>query len=267
MAVVAGAELDAALVGQYLNTLVDDLIATGCPPTGVEAFLRNRQQILASLHRLIQSTPHPSPNEMRKLALRFALDPREPIEEPLNLFMYHRVRAGGQITQYPPGLGVLPCRFRVVKDPRTIKLLNLVYANPPDTGKLMVLIESVLGKRPQASDALSGETFARFTFEICPQPNKTWPIVRLWIEDDEVPLKKWEGIHLLLDLLCRKPQTSGTSKEIGESLEIGHIGQVTAAIKRALRGPPLAGGPPFDKGGWLETRPLRWATGHNPVPR
>jgi hypothetical protein len=259
-AILYEAERQADDVGNYLNYVVDHLEAIGCPPTEVLNYLRLGKQTLASLY-LLAAKGNPSPMEMRRLALRYALDARRPVAD-LARFMWKREPGGWRIAEYPADKPwILPSLppGRLVKGLHAVQVLDCVLADPPAVPRLMEVIENILEKVPGALDALPTPGKPAFIFQISVERGAC-PRVRLWLNDKEIPLKWSEDVHKLLRELCRDPagQFSGSALK---RRQIINPSRAVKVIREALdQTYPGAGG-------WLLTHPVRWADGHAPEER
>lgn len=151
----------------------DHLQTIGCPPAEEDAYDRFAKQTLASLY-LVAREARPSPTEMRRLALRYALDARRSIDGDLNRFAWTKERDGWRIAedQFACGLGGTDWKIpvgigtatrliglpniagRLVRDPFAVAVLDCVLANPPRIDSLKGLIEKLPGKMPTAEDAI-----------------------------------------------------------------------------------------------------------------
>jgi hypothetical protein len=159
------------------------------------------------------------------------------------------------------GPKVLPVQLRgpLVKDPHAVRVLDCVLAEPPAVLRLMELIENILKKAPEARDTLPAPGQPAFNFEASSGPEGD-PQVRLWINDREVPLKRWADIHRLLAELCRdrKGQFSASAmKKRGVTNPSQAVREVRKALDQTYPG--------ADR--WLLTDPIRWKDGHAPKER
>ena len=157
--VVAGAVADAARVGDHLDHLAEHLRAIGC--TGredVESYFRFANRTLASLY-LEAVKAHPSPSELTKFALRYALDARYPIEGGVQRFLIRRVNDVWEICEYPSlamQTPAIPIPGRTIKNIFAVRIFDYLQHEPPKIFELMRLIESLLGGVPSTADALGG---------------------------------------------------------------------------------------------------------------
>jgi hypothetical protein len=259
--ILAAAEEQAGDVGRYLNDFAAHLEAIDCPPDEVPAYLRLGEQTLGSLYVLV-GQGNPSPTEMRRLALRYALDTRRPVEGDLSRFTFEREPRGWRITEDPAGPPrVLPLSLpgRSVTNFQAVRVIDGVLADPPAIPALMLTIETVLSRVPGPQDGLPGRGRPVFSYLVGPGPDAEVR-VRLWVNDAEVPLRPWGDIHRLLQLLCRNPTAQYKGKHLKER-GIRNASQAVAKIREDLDQVwPGAGG-------WLLTDPIRWAEDHAPEER
>jgi hypothetical protein len=238
---------------------VAHLQAIDCKPEEVAGYFRLRRQTLASLYILV-SKLNPSPSEMKKMALRFALDARMPIEGDIDRFTWRREPGRWEVVQYPSvahRLMQLTLPPRLVDDAFAVAVLDCVFRNPPPIHGLMELIESIFNGPSQAGDTLEGAGQPCLTYAVAEDQRH----VRLWVGDREVQLVGWRDVHQLLRELCTKPDTPLKGREAGRRLGINNASQAASEIRKALEA-TLHGARE-----WLLTNPIRWATGHVPQHR
>src|SRR5262249_45480466 len=110
----------------------------------------------ASLYALI-AQPNPSPGEVKRLALRLALDARRPVGGDINRFTWQRTEGGWLIGEY---LSVthralpFPMSSHLVTDPLVVLVLDQVLVDRPNPYKVLQAIELILGGPPQSNDTL-----------------------------------------------------------------------------------------------------------------
>jgi hypothetical protein len=254
----AVAATQAEALGAFLDGLAAHLHAIGCKPEEVAAYLHVRRQTLASLYALV-SKPNPSPSAVKKLALRFALDARGPIEGNVYRFTWRRTEAGWLIEEYPSvghrGMP-LPQSSRLVSDPFAVMILDRVFAEPPNPFRIMETIEAILHGPPRPGDTLEEAGQPRFDYAFSEVEGQK--LVRLWIGDREVPLIGLQDVHTLLTRLCTKPDVRLGGHEAERRL---HLGNASRAVKR-IRGALKTTLPGAEQ--WLLTNPICWAVGHAP---
>jgi hypothetical protein len=257
----AEAARQAAILVQYLDALVAHFLSLGLKASDVPAYIAQRGGTLASLYFLV-AQPNPSPGELKKLALRYALDARRQIEGNIGRFTWSRTDAGWIIGEYPSvthrGMP-FPASSRLVNEPFAVRLLDCVFADPPLPHKLLETVETILGAVPQPGDSLEEADLPRFWYAIEGQREKER--VRLWINDREVLLSTWQDVHRLLAELCRNPHVELVGRQTVEQFGITNASQAVSKIKNALK----AAFPSAED--WLLTNPIRWAPGWTPVLR
>jgi hypothetical protein len=242
------------LSGAYVDHFVAHLEAIGCTPAEVPEYLRLRDQVLASLYLLLQR-PNPSPDAMRRLALRFALDTRRPIEGDLSRFRRFREERYWQIAEEPNELVLA----EPIKNAQAAAVLDYVFTDPPQIMRLTDLIEHLLHKVPTAEDALPRDSKPLFQFSITQTTDG--PHVRLWINRKEVTLRSRDAVHKLLQRLCRQPDQRLAGRELERKLQISNVSQTVHVIREALEATHRGAGQ------WLQTDPLGWVDGHAPEER
>ena len=94
-------------LGQFLGEWVSHLEAIGCPPADVLKYFEQSDRTLATLYLLLAQPGNPSPTEMQRLALRYALDARQPIEGDVSLFKLRRESDCFRIAVQDPALSIL----------------------------------------------------------------------------------------------------------------------------------------------------------------
>ncbi len=155
--IIRVAHEDADSVIAHLDHLAEQLSAINCTTKAdVEHYFRAANQTLASLY-FVAAQPQPSPDGLKRLALRFALDARRPIGGDLGRFDWRRLERGWEVTEYPSlGARALPFRLpgRVLQDVYTVAVLDHVFARPPKIYDLMGLIEDLFGRVPTEADCL-----------------------------------------------------------------------------------------------------------------
>jgi hypothetical protein len=257
----AAADQQAEEVGHYLDDLAAHLEAIGCPLDEVPTYLRLGEQTLGSLYVLV-GQGNPSPGELRRLGLRYALDTRNPVEGDLSRFTFGRESQGWRITEDPAGpprVLPLPLPGRLVTNFQAVRVLDCVLADPPAIPRLMLAIETILNKVPGPQDGLPGRAKPVFSYQLATGPDAEVR-VRLWVNDTEVSLQQWGDIHRLLQVLCCNPTSQFKGRHLKER-GIRNASQAVAKIREALEQVwPEASG-------WLLTGPIRWAEGHAPEER
>ncbi len=87
--VTQAAESQARAVVDHLDTLVEHFETIGCECSKIGGYFELANQTLASLYHAV-SRPNPSPTEVKKLALRYALDARVAVSDPLERYRLKR---------------------------------------------------------------------------------------------------------------------------------------------------------------------------------
>ena len=157
--IVSAAEADATSVGNHLDHLVEHLSAIGCTDNAdVQAYFDMANRTLASLYQEAAKA-RPSPSELTKLALRYALDARRPVAGEVGRFALQRQQDAWEVIEYPSvamRVPAIPRSGRLVKNVFAIRILDYLQQQPPAIYALMGLIEDLLGGMPAESDGLSG---------------------------------------------------------------------------------------------------------------
>lgn len=248
------AEEDAEALIAYVDSLVEKFESIGCKHNEIHGYFRLARQTLASLYVAI-SHPGPSPTEVKKLALRYALDARKAVEGSLDRFHLTRKESYWEVREYL-GIAVrsIPMPPRCVRDPVAVDVLDQVFRDKLDTYRLMELIEWWLGDQPSKDDALSPARKPRFTYQIATS-NSGEPTVALWVGQAEVKLPRRRDVHSLLESLCTEPDQQLTGPQCRRQLRISNPSEVCILIRKAL------GGVDANARDWLLTKPIRWAPG------
>jgi hypothetical protein len=254
----AKAMADADRVGQYLHNVAEHLETIGLLPGDVFGYLQICNRTLASLYLLTAEATNPSPSELKRLALRYAVDARMPFEDDLRFIRWQRVNEFGRVEKIEPLLGRWIPIF-AVKNPLAIQILDGVFSNPPQISSLMSLIEIEIGTIPQRSDALPISGQPAFVFELCKIEGAQG--IKLWINDNPVPIKNWPDAHKLVHRLCRKPGEELNAAELQRKLNIRNVSRIVGMVQEAL-GKTMPGA-----SSWLLNAPVRWADGHVPEER
>jgi hypothetical protein len=154
---VAAASLDADLVATHIDQLTDQLLEIGCiGETGIEQYFQAKKRTLASLY-FAATEANPSPDTLKRLALRYALDARQSVEGDLRRFEILRVTRGWRVIEYRSVAECgTPFRLpgRILEDIYTVLILDHLLARPPEVFEMMALIENLLGGVPKKTDCL-----------------------------------------------------------------------------------------------------------------
>jgi hypothetical protein len=258
----AGASADR--VGRWIDAYAGHLENIGCAPGEAARYFELERQTLASLYFVLRE-PVPSPTEVRRLALRLALDARRAIEGGLNRFALQRRPEGWRIVEYPSIAHAVvpllpPGRERFVGVPSINAILDDVFAEPTATGPLLRVLETLLGGVPQASDTLEGAAQPRFDYEVCSDPPR--PRVRLWLNGQEVALSRRADLHALLYHCCLRPTARFCGRRLQRNGAVRNASLAASLIRSALAN-VLPGA-----GEWLQSQPnFGWAAGRAPLPR
>jgi hypothetical protein len=259
--VVGLAMLDADMVGRWLDARAGRLERVGCAPGEAAAYFELERRTLASLYFLARE-PAPSPTEMLRLALRYALDARREIEGGVSRFVINRTPRGWRITEYPslahravplpPHAGV-----QLVDIPPHGPVLDAAFDGPPAIRSLLLAIERIFGGIPQPADTLEGAALPRFMYRIGEGPDR--PDVHLWINDREVPVPRRRDVHRLLARLCADRGKRLAVRQLERDGTATNVSQAVRQIREALEG-VLPG-----SGAWLESASgVGWARGRTP---
>ena len=214
---------------------------------------------LGSLYRASLSRDAPYSDDLTRLALRFALDPRQEITGDLRRFSWEPNDTGWIIHLRPLNQSVIGTLLppaepgRQIKFPTSVQVLNYVLGRPRQLDELRRLIWEILGHEPTKLDELPAPRKQRFTFRI--HHNGT---VQLWIEKAEVRLPKHQDVHKLLNHLCDEPERKFNSPEIED---VRNLSRAARDVQKAMA---TVYAPAAD---WLETDPFGWAKDHSPKRR
>lgn len=255
---VRSATDEADSIVRYVDTLVEHLEAIGCKYSRVRDYLRLADQTLASLYFAVLC-PNPSPTEVKKLALRYALDARVPITGPIERYHLNRREDGWEIREYPDiARPSIPFPPRIIRNALAVRILDGVFRHEPNPFRLMEFIELVLNGPPSKDDALPLAGRQRFAYRIT-EDSGGEPTVTLWIGKTQVKLPRRRDVHLLLQALCETQDLRLTGPQCREKLDVANASEACGLIRRALRhAHPEAGE-------WLLTGPIGWA--HDKAPR
>ena len=162
--IVATAIADADSLVEHIDQLAEHLSALGCTTKAdVEHYFRVANRTLVSLY-LAARQPQPSPDELKRLALRYALDARRPVEGDLRRFEMRRLEDAWEVVEHSSlAVWALPFRLpgRVLRDFYTVSVLDCVFARKPQIFDLMGLIEEQLGGVPSEADGLAPNGMVR----------------------------------------------------------------------------------------------------------
>jgi hypothetical protein len=127
---------------------VEHLSALGCTHTAdVQDYFDWANRTLARLYEEA-AKPSPSPSELTRLALRYALDARRPLEGDVGRFVLRRLDDAWQVTEYPSVAMCVPSIPRpghLVKNVFAVGILDCLQQQPPAIYDLMDRIERLLG--------------------------------------------------------------------------------------------------------------------------
>src|SRR5262249_31624762 len=154
--------------------LVAHLLSVGCKPEDVAAYFHLRRRTFASLYAFI-AQPNPSPGEVKRLALRLALDARRPVGGDINRFTWQRLKSGWLVGESPTvshRTMLFPLSSQLVTDPLVVLILDRVFAEAPSQYRIMEVIEFILGGPPRLGDTL--EALAGPLFEYSFSSEKEW---------------------------------------------------------------------------------------------
>jgi len=148
---------DADSVVEHIDQLAKHLSRLGCTTkANVEHYFRVANRTLVSLYFAARQ-PQPSPDELKRLALRYALDARRHVEGDLRRFKMRRLKDAWEVVEHSSlAVWALPFRLpgRVLRDFYTVSVLDCVFARKPQIFDLMGLIEEQLGGVPSEADGL-----------------------------------------------------------------------------------------------------------------
>jgi hypothetical protein len=259
------ARADADRLGDFLTNYVVHLQALGCTLDDVGPYLHAERQTLASLHFLARGGV-PSPTEMRRLALRLVLDARRSVDGNLDRFSLERASDSWQV-RLRSSLAerllspVVKGKGHRVWNPTTNAVLDCIAVDSPKLSRLLEIIERTFGGPPSISDTLEAAVQPEVTFAI--EESSTRPIVKLWINDREVPLPaKVKDVHELLKHLCLHPKERVAGRELQKHQKISNASKAAKKIREALdQTHPGAAQ-------WLQTISfLGWTDNHAPSRR
>ncbi len=233
---IRAAHADAESVAEHLNHLAEHLWAIGCTGKAeVEGYFVLAKRTLASLYGEA-AKPHPSPRVLSKLALRYALDARRPIEGDIDRFHVQRLHDGWNVIEYPSlamRVPAIPLPGRIVKNIFAVRILDDLRAQPPDFYRLMGHLESLLGGVPAATDDLEhGDT--------TPPPGRQ-PVIEVdldtlnvWLDGIPFPVKERQACFVQAVLSAQGGWISS-----GEIAKLGRAGAIIGRRPdRVFRGLP-----------------------------
>jgi hypothetical protein len=195
-AIQGSAAADAQRVGEYVENMVDYLDSISCTSKlAVEDYLRMARRTLASLY-LAASRPRPSPSELTRLALRFTLDPRHPVEGDVGRFGLERIEGVWKVTEYPSlamKVPAIPLPGIVVRNALGVQILDHLAQDRPQIYKLMELIETLLSCIPTKKDGLGSKDGVRVS-SLPPEIRVDLSRSIVWIDEEPVPVST-EGAY------------------------------------------------------------------------
>jgi hypothetical protein len=255
---------DADSLGRIIHDWAEHFEVIGCQPSEVLGYLRLSEQVLARLYLFAAAPGNPSPTELRRWAFRYALDARESVEGDLRRFALDRSPKGWTFTEfttcYQQIAGLPRPVKRVIRNPSVLGIVDCVLTDPLSSVKLMLMIEQILKRVPQQGDALPLPGQSVFCYELSPGPGGG-SSVRLWIDNREVSLHRWEGARKILVELCGNPEGKFNGGELERRLDISNASQSVSKIRKALE----EAQPGAER--WLLSDPICWADGHAPCKR
>ncbi len=221
--IIAMAERDAISVGNHLDHLVEHLSSIGCTNSAdVEEYFGLANRTLASLY-LEAAKARPSSNELTRLALRYALDARRPVEGEVGRFAFRRYKNAWEVIEYPSvakRVPAIPLPGRLVKNVFAVRILDCLRREPPAIYALMGLIEDLLGGVPVEADGLSGSGKCAVPGR---RPNIMVDLKKsiVWLNNEPVPVSNEQAHFVHLVVAAGGGWISST--EIGKSGDIGTI--------------------------------------------
>jgi hypothetical protein len=258
--VVAEAADKAARLSLFLKKYASHLSAIGVGKGQIREYLALDRRTLGSLYAAARE-PVPSPDALRRLTLRLAVDVRQPIVGRLDRFVTRKSETGWEVGVYEPGPPLVlalppPGGFRPVRHLYAELLLDYVPPQPVQADEIVNLIEQILGGKPTTADTLEARP-ARLTFYVDRDD-------RLWLQIDGNEVGGIEGNYeqALLKYLCHNPAVPIYGRELEKKVRnlknaASAARKVREAMGRACR----------EAGTWLQTNPLRWADSITPLDR
>ena len=145
--IVATAMADADSLVEHIDQLAEHLSALGCTTKAdVEHYFLVANRTLVSLY-FVARQPQPSPDELKRLALRYALDARRPVEGDLRRFEMRRLLETAQVNAIRASFREILLHHRsktkeAEKGISNVELLDVLRKDP----KLLSLFEPLLSQ-------------------------------------------------------------------------------------------------------------------------
>ncbi|MBC8867946.1 MAG: hypothetical protein H8E44_00940 [Planctomycetes bacterium] len=188
--IVATAHADADVAAEHLDQLTEHLLEIGCTcKAEVEEYFQAANRTLASLY-FVAAKAQPSPDGLKRLAIRYALDARQPVEGDLRRFEFRRLERGWEAVEYQSvAARRLPFQLPgcVVRDIYAVLILDFVFASPPRIFDLMELIENLLGGVPSRTDCSDSVEGAEKT-EQEPKIRVDLKKSIVWLNEEPIPV-------------------------------------------------------------------------------
>jgi hypothetical protein len=188
--IVSAAAADADAVANHLDHVVDHLMSIGCTSkAAVKHYFLLEKRTLASLY-FEAAKAHPSPSQLTRLAVRYALDARRPIEGDIGRFEIRLFKKVWNVIEYPSvamRTPAIPYPGRIVKNIFATRIFDCLQQRPPDFYRLMELIENLLEGVPTQADCLDGASGADAT-ESQPKIEVNLEKAIVWLDGEPHPV-------------------------------------------------------------------------------
>jgi hypothetical protein len=236
--IVATAIADADSLVEHIDQLAENLLALGCTTKAdVEHYFLVANRTLVSLYFAARQ-PQPSPDELKRFALRYALDARRPVEGDLRRFERRRLKDAWEVVEHSSlAVRALPFRLpgRVLRDFYTVSVLDYVFARKPQIFDLMALIEDLLGGVPSEADGLAPNGSPKVERQV-PRIKVDLTSDTVWLDGKAFQVKT--GQAYFVDAVVAANRTWMSVKELASEPHRSLIGPRPDRVYKALP-PPI----------------------------
>lgn len=223
-------------------------------PAQVDAYMQKEMRLLGSMYAAAREYV-PSRDKLRRLAIRLAIDARQPIEG--NLRRYKRRYEGCHLKLVLPAAPRTPGSPHpdgevTTFSPLLPEVLRHVFKPQPDVINLVGWIEDVYGRQPGPQDTLEYAEVQQLDYKI------DGDRVRLWIGNEVVTGIGGKNEQALLRYFCQNPASRISGPGLKKQLEAKAITNPSLAAKGIQK---ALGSVRPAAAGWFVTKPFRWAEG------
>ncbi len=244
-------------VGIFLTGCVRQFEMLAVQPPDVHDYLLWEQRVLGSLYGAVRE-PVLSPSRIKELAIRFAVDPRRPLQGHLLQYVVDFNDGGIAIGKYPENMPYSqlqpPAARKVVHTLFAKILLKHVFAQEINARELIDFVEGIFIGVPPAGLTLDNVQHDRLTY------SHEGGRIRMWVMGQEVMRIHGAYEQLLLRIMCQDPTICSTASGLkNREPRLKNPWSAVRKVRDAMRA--IA----EEAGDFILTKPLRWADGVVPM--